>query len=94
METLVAGGAYFVFVFFKAFQQRNVAFNHYGWVMPLSYLMSIAEVAIISLVALQAVEAESWKDMIPFVAGIGTGGGLGALSSMWLHNKIFNGRDK
>ena len=89
METFLAGMAYFVFVFFKAFQQRNIAFNHYAWVVPISYLMSATEIVVISVVSISAVQAETWQDMIPIAAGIGTGGGLGALASMWLHNKIF-----
>lgn len=34
MKALLAGAAYFVFVFFKAFQQRNVAFLHHRRVFP------------------------------------------------------------
>ena len=86
-ETVVAGLAYFVFVFFKAFQQRNVAFNHYKWVIPISYLMSASEILVIALVARTAVQG--WDHMIPMVLGVGTGGGLGACASMYLHNKIF-----
>ena len=87
-EALLAGAAYFVFVFFKAFQQRNVAFNHYRWVMPLSYLMSISEIAVIAMVAVTAVDAKSISDMIPMALGVGTGGGIGAMLSMYLHNKL------
>jgi hypothetical protein len=87
MQTLIAGGAYFVFVFFKAFQQRNVAFNHYKWVIPLSYLMSAAEVGVIALVSVDAMNAHTWTDMLPIIGGVGTGGGLGAVASMWLHNR-------
>ena len=87
IEALAAGGAYFVFVFFKAFQQRNVAFMHYKWVMPLSYLMSVTEVLVIAVVAREAVGAERIADMLPMIVGIGTGGGLGALASMFIHHK-------
>lgn len=85
--TLVAAGAYFLFVFFKAFQQRNVAFDHYFWVMPLSYLMSTTEVIVISMVAIDATNANNWTDMIPILIGVGTGGGIGALLAMYLHKK-------
>ena len=87
-EALIAGAAYFVFVFFKAFQQRNVAFNHYRWVMPLSYLMSLSEITVIAMIAVTAVGAESLIDMIPMALGVGTGGGIGAMLSMYLHNKL------
>jgi hypothetical protein len=83
---LIAGIAYFIFVFFKAAQQRNVAFMHYRWILPISYAMSCTEVFIISLVAVEASNGLSWN-LLWFAATIGTGGGLGALVSMWLHHK-------
>lgn len=92
IEAGVAGCAYFVFVFFKAFQQRNVAFMHYRWVIPLSYLMSASEVLVIYVVARGAM-SNDWLQMLPMVAGIGTGGGLGALASMWLHHKYIGEND-
>jgi hypothetical protein len=83
---ILAGVAYFVFVFFKAFQQRNVAFLHYWWVMPISYLMACTEVFVISLVAHEATQGLSWS-LLWFALTIGTGGGLGAVISMWVHNR-------
>ncbi len=85
---LVAGFAYFIFVFFKAFQQRNVAFNHYGWVLPISYAMSLTEVIVISFIAHEAARGLSWN-ILWYAASIGTGGGLGAIIAMWTHNKLF-----
>ncbi|MCK5642261.1 MAG: hypothetical protein KAJ19_15755 [Gammaproteobacteria bacterium] len=87
MTELLAGVAYFVFVFFKAIQQRNVAFLHYKWVLPTSYCMSTTELIVISVIALKAVNSESWMDMIPMVLTVGTGGGLGAIVAMYLHNR-------
>lgn len=87
MSELFAGLAYFVFVFFKAAQQRNVAFMHYKWVMPVSYCMSTTEIFVISVVALKAIGAENWTDMIPMALTIGTGGGLGAIVAMYLHHR-------
>lgn len=87
-NVIAAGGAYFIFVFFKAFQQRNVAFNHYRWVLPISYAMSVTEVLVISFIAVEASQGLSW-DLLWFAASIGTGGGFGAILSMLLHNKIF-----
>ena len=86
MNELFAGLAYFVFVFFKAFQQKNVAFNHYKWILPISYAMSMTEVLVISLIAVEASQGWSWG-LIMFGVTIGTGGGLGALASMWIHNR-------
>lgn len=87
MTELIAGIAYFIFVFFKAFQQRNVAFLHYKWILPISYFMATSELFVISVVAIKAVGAESVAEMIPMVLTVGTGGGIGALVSMWIHHK-------
>ena len=85
-EIALAAVAYFVFVFFKAFQQRNVAFMHYHWIMPISYAMSLTEVLVISVVAMKAVEGFSWE-LVYLGLAIGTGGGLGAILAMKLHHK-------
>lgn len=86
MNELIAGVAYFIFVFFKAFQQRNVAFMHYRWILPISYLMATTEVFIISLVAHEAVKGITWS-LLWFALTIGTGGGFGALAAMYLHKR-------
>ncbi len=85
-QAAAAGGAYFLYVFFKAFQQKNVAFDHYKWIMPISYAMSFTEVLVISLVAYNAAQGLSWN-IVWFALAIGTGGGTGALLSMWIHNR-------
>jgi len=95
MTELLAGIAYFVFVFFKAAQQRNVAFMHYKWVMLTSYCMSTTEVIVNSMIAVKAVIVftsggsmlESMLEMVPMILTIGTGGGLGAMLAMYLHNR-------
>ena len=81
-----AGVAYFVFVFFKAFQQRNVTGLHYKWIIPISYAMSTTEVFVISLVAYEVVQGFTW-DVLWFALTIGTGGGLGAIVAMHMHSK-------
>lgn len=86
MNELFAGLAYFIFVFFKAFQQRNVAFMHYNLVLPISYLMACTEVFVISLVAHEAAAGLSWG-LLWFALTIGTGGGLGAVLAMWIHHR-------
>lgn len=87
MNELLAGVAYFIFVFFKAAQQRNVAFLHYWWVIPTSYLMAITEVFVISLVAHAAVINGVTLGLLWYAFAIGTGGGLGAIAAMYLHNR-------
>ena len=74
-------GAHFAYVFLKAFQQRNVAFDHYQWVMPVSYGMSAMEVYIIATVAVRGFTIGS-------VVALGTAGGLGAIAAMWLHKRV------
>lgn len=79
---LTAGIASAVFVFLKAFQQRNVAFDNYIAVMPVSFLMACTEVYVIGTVA-----ASGWH--FPLVTAIGVGAGLGCMSAMYLHHHIF-----
>ncbi len=87
-EILLAGAVYFVFVFFRAFQQRNVAFLHYKWVLPTSYGMSFSEVIIISLIALSVIEKGGLSvDLVWYAFSIGTGAGLGALCAMKIHER-------
>jgi hypothetical protein len=85
---IIAGALHFVFVFFKAFQQRNVAFMHYGWVMPISFCMSTTEVFAVGIIAVGAVEATHWWHMLPYAFCLGVGGGIGAITAMWLHKKV------
>jgi hypothetical protein len=86
-ETLLAASAYSVFVFLKAFQQRNVAFLHYRWIMHISYAMSLTDVAVIAIVAHKTATAGLTPDLIWFGLAIGTGGGLGAIVSMHVHER-------
>ena len=86
IQAALAGGAYFVYVFFKAFQQKNVAFDHRKWVLPTSYAMAFTEVITISLIAFNAAQGLSWT-LILFAIALGTGGGLGALLAMSAHKR-------
>jgi hypothetical protein len=82
LTELTAGLASAVFVFLKAFQQRNVAFDNYIAVMPVSYLMAMAEVYVIGSVAVSG-----WH--FPLVSAIGVGAGLGCMAAMYIHHHIF-----
>lgn len=77
--------ASFVFVFLKAFQQRNVAFDNYRWVLPTSMGMAATEVYVISVIA-----AKGYA--ILAVLGMGLGAGAGALVAMYLHGKYVGGK--
>ncbi len=89
IEALAAGAAYFLFVFLKAFQQKNVVGMHYRWIMPISYLMAASEVFIISVIAFKAAGGAPFSELIIFAFTIGTGGGLGATVGMYIHNRHF-----
>ena len=85
MENLYVSGAMFLFVFFKAFQQRNVAFDHYLPVVPTSMLMAATEVYVVATIAMRGYS-------LGLVISIGGGAGLGALLAMYLHKRIFGGK--
>jgi hypothetical protein len=86
-STIAVGLANFVFIFLKAFQQRNVAFLHYGWVIPTSMMMGIVEVGVVGAVAIEATNAAHFTDLWPLIVSVGIGGGTGAVASMFVHHK-------
>lgn len=73
--------ASFIFVFLKAFQQRNVAFDHYKWIVPTSFGMAITEVYVVAAIV-------STGYSLSAVLGMGVGGGSGCLLSMYLHKRF------
>lgn len=75
--------ASFVFIFLKAWQQRNVAFDHYLWIVPTSLAMAIAEVYVIANIAVKGYSL--W-----LVLSVGLGSGLGALISAWCHKRFLS----
>lgn len=77
---VLAFWAAFGFVFLKAFQQRNVAFGKYAWVLPISLAMASAEVYVVALIARTGYDG-------PAILSIGLGSGCGALAGMWVHEK-------
>lgn len=80
--------ANFVFIFLKAFQQRNVAYMHYLPVIPTSILMALTEVYVIATIAVQALSGSLGVEDILAIA---LGGGIGCMASMWAHNRLFKG---
>lgn len=78
--------ANYVHIFLRAFQQRNVAHLRYWPVLPLSLLLAMTEVYMIAQVGILAVtEALQWHHILV----IALGGGLGCMTSMWAHGRIF-----
>ena len=80
LKLLVMFVAMFCYVFVRAFQQRNVAFGHYWWVVPVSYVMAALDVFVITFVAHQG-----WS--VAIVLANGTGACLGSLSAIYLHKR-------
>jgi hypothetical protein len=70
----------YCYVLLRALQQRNVAFDNYLWIIPVSYLMASLDVFIVAFVA-----HLGWS--IPIVLANGTGGFLGAISAMLFHKR-------
>ncbi len=80
MQYLQMFGAVYCYVLLRAFQQRSVAFAHYWWIAPVSYLMAAADVFVVAFVA-----SHGWH--LGLVMANGTGGAMGALSAVWLHSR-------
>lgn len=78
MLYLALAGASFLFVFLKAFQQRNVAFDNYIAVIPISIMMASVEVFTVTKVA-----AAGWSWGV--VLAIGLASGTGAITAMLSH---------
>jgi hypothetical protein len=79
-------GANFCFVFFKAFQQRNVTNDNYWPVIPTSFAMALTEIYVIATISIKAISDEL---TLMHLVAIALGGGLGCLTSMYLHKKVF-----
>lgn len=77
---IIAFAASFVFIFLKALQQRNVAFDNYKWVFPTSLGMAFTEYGVIALIASRGYH-------IPLVLAAGVGAGLGSMVAMCFHHK-------
>jgi len=74
-------GAGFLYVMLRAFQQRNVAFDNYWWIPPVSYAMAAVDMYVIVNVARNGL---TWV----YVAVYGTAAALGALCAMRFHKRF------
>lgn len=82
MLYLATFAASFIFIFLRAWQQRNVAFGPFYAILPTSLLMSAVEVFVIANIATQGYH---WA----LVLTIGLGSGAGALCAALLHKRLF-----
>jgi hypothetical protein len=78
----LAGIASFCAVFLKGFQQQNVIGGHYRLAFIFSYLMAMAEVAVVSTVVVSG-----WGAILP----VGTGAAFGITISMYIHKRFVKG---
>jgi len=72
--------ANFLFIFLKAFQQRNVAFDNYGWVFPTSFGLALTEVFVIASIA-------KLGFTLTLALTMGCASGSGAVIAMLMHKK-------
>ena len=87
MSYLAVFFATFTYVMLRAFQQRNVAFDSYKWVVPTSYGMAVVDVFIIVSFA-----KNGWS--VPLVLTYGTAGATGSMCAMWFHKRFVMRKDK
>lgn len=79
-----------IFIFLKAFQQKNVTGNKFGLVVPTSFGMAIFEYFIIGSIAVATVNSHGVLAHLTNVFAIGAGAGLGAVFAMILHNGLYS----
>lgn len=80
VQVLEMFGSCYVYVLCRAFQQRNVAFANYAWIVPTSYCMAVLDVFIVAFIA-----HSGWTPAI--VLANGSGGCLGCLSAIYAHRR-------
>ena len=82
MIYMAIGGTTLIYVFLRAFQQKNVMHNQYLWMIPVSYGMGMCDVYIIHSVA------SSENPLYLVALAMGTGGAVGAIAATFFHSKI------
>lgn len=75
MNALIAS---FAIVFFRAIQQKNVIHDRFKLAAATSYLIAIAEVAVVLIVV-----QKGW----PAVPWVGTGGAIGVTLAMYANRR-------
>ncbi len=80
IEGLIMLPISFIHIFLKSFQQLNVVWKKYWWVMPISYALAISEAFLWIQIVQQGM---GWG--VFFMA---TGAGLGCMGGMYSHKKF------
>ena len=83
MNELMAFGGTLLLVFSRAIQQQNVIGGHYVAAAFTPMLIAAGEIAIVGAIVLDGWQAWPW---------ISAGGGVGAVSAMWLHRTFTSRR--
>lgn len=91
MSYVILSVTNFLYIFLKAFQQRNVAFLHYGWAALTNFLLVLTEVVIIGNIASVFIGGDLYSIMYSVLA-LGIGGGSGCIMSMYIHSKYLTRR--
>ena len=80
---LAAAGATWLLVFSRAIQQQNVIGGHYWAAAITPMLIAAGEIAVVGAIVIGGWAAWPW---------ISIGGGIGAVSAMYLHRRWTNAR--
>jgi hypothetical protein len=75
-------GLTFIYVFLRAFQQKNVMHSKYLWMVPASYGMGFCDVYLVFSIANG--EHVLWLAAI----FMGTGGCIGSILATYIHNRM------
>lgn len=81
MKYLLMFLAIFSYVTVRAFQQRNVAFDNYRWIVPTCYAMQAIDIYVVV-----AVSKNGWT--WPLVVTNGTAAVCGCFVAMWFHKRF------
>lgn len=81
-----AFAAAFVFVFLKSWQQQNVVYQKYLWILPTSMAMAACEGYVVWQLA------TAFKAVL--VITIGLGSGLGCMAATYLHHRFVHAPDR
>ena len=83
MSGVITLGATWLLVFSRALQQQNVVGGHY-WAAALTpMLIAAGEIAVVGAIVLHGWQSWPW---------ISAGGGIGAVSAMWVHRRVVRSR--
>lgn len=87
MNELIIFSIAILFIFAKAFQQRNVIHNNWWWIPVFSFTMSFLELGALSL-GIMDIANNGWHRLISLGIAQGAGGTIGCWLAMYTHNRL------